>query len=388
MRMWKRCFVVEGLNIERFIRCAAEKGISLTGLQRTGSRVLRASAPENLFPALEQAAEEGGWQFKRGDRIGAGRALDTAIRRWPLIAVFVLAALLLFVSTRFMWAIEVIDAGVYSADVREVLEGMGIEPPMLRKRVDPELVQSALEWRYPQVAWIECGWRGTTLVIRMVEGNLVSEEEEALQGTDIVACRSGVVVSVVTASGTPVVAPGDVVQEGQVLIKGEERTSGDETRSVAADGQVMARVWDAAQVQSSLFGVSTEYTGRTETTQTVICPWFPLWRAAPSEFEHYDSSVTTIPLGGFYLPLQLRKETRYETVLSEEPLDLQQLIDEGSAAAVQKLRQSAASEESFVDIWVNWSIIDNEILLSEAIGERLMDIAQQESCSGMAATER
>ena len=74
--------------------------------------------------------------------------------------------------------------------------------------------------------------------------------------------------------------------------------------------------------------------------------------------------------------------------MHQVPLDFESIVREGSEAAISKLLQSAGAEESYVDIWVNWSIIDDEILLSEAIGERLMDIAQQESCSGMAATEQ
>lgn len=388
MKKWRCGFRIEGLNIERFIRCAEERGVRLTDMRRCGDRMLIAEADEDAFPILTDTAAKGGWIFTRGKRRGIGLALTTVRQRWVLAAVIIACMAGLILAAHCMWSISIVDGGVYTADIRIAMKELGIRPPMFRWQVDPAKIQAALEWRYPNAAWVECGWRGTELVIRVVEGHVVNDASQADACNDIVASRDGIIESIVTASGTPVVSPGEVVLKGQILIKGEERTSGDETRPVAANGCVMARVWDTAQVKTSLSGWQTEYTGRTHTTQTVVSPWFPLWHPAETPYEQQDVSITTIPLGGFFIPLQLKRESRYEITVYQEPLDFESLVREGSNAAIRKLRQSAEAEESYVDIWVNWSIIENEILLSEAIGERLMDIAQQESCSGMAATEQ
>lgn len=387
MKVWRRAFYVEGLNVERFIHAAEEQGITLYEMRRCGDKRIAAAAPEDVFPMLDSIAIQGGWTFIKGKRQGMGRAADVLRYRWLLVLIFLLCCCLVMLATRFMWRIRVTDAGVYAADIHAALEEMDIRPPMLRSKVDPARIQAALEWRYPMAAWVECGWRGTTLSIRIIDGYTAQGTSDASSSSAIIAGRDGIIESIVTAAGTPVVSPGEIVRKGQVLIKGEERTSNGEYRPVSAQGCVMAHVWDTVQVQTPLYGIETDYTGRSQVVQSVACPWFPLATNDQSPYELQDVSISTMPLGGLFIPVYVRTEKRLECTLNREMQDLERLIADGEAASIRKLRQSAAADESYVDIWVNWSIIDDEILLSEAVGERLMDIAQQECCSGMAATE-
>lgn len=386
MRGVQRAFTVEGLNLERFVRMAGERGVALSGIRRPGGRRITACAAEPALPVLTQMAEECGWRLIVGRRQGAGRMLDALAGRWLLCAGAVVAAAALLLGTQLLWRIEVTGAESYGADVRQALADMGVRPLIWRGSVDTGAIRDALEWRYPQVAWFECGWRGTTLEIRAVEG-ILPEEPPDDGPCDVVAARDGIVQSIVTRAGTPVVAVGEVVRAGQVLIRGEERTAGGQTRPVAARGSVYARVWDTAQVRMSAAEIQTSYTGREQTVWTVRCPWFDLWRMEDSGFAQQDVSVRELPVGGFFLPLVLRVETRLEAEIVRVPADRARLEVEGSAAAMRKLAEIAGGKDSLVDNWVNWSMIDDEILLFAATGERIVDVARQERGSGMAATE-
>ena len=76
-----------------------------------------------------------------------------------------------------------------------------------------------------------------------------------------------------------------------------------------------------------------------------------------------------------------------EASITQQARSIDELKTELEAGACQELLEKAGGKESLVDNWVNWSIIDDEILLAEAICERVVDIAQQERDSGMTATE-
>ena len=386
MRGVQRAIVVEGLNLERFVRMAGEHGIRLHRIRRPGGRRITARAAETDLPSLAQMAEECGWKLTTGRREGAGRLLEMLENRWLLAAASALTAVLLMMGSQLLWRIEITGAESYRADVQQALLDMGIRPLMWRAGVEPGKIRDALEWRYPQVAWFECGWRGTTLEVRAVEGILPAEAAE-YGPCDVVAIRDGIVRSIITRAGTPVVSVGDVIREGQVLIRGEERTSEGVTRPVAARGSVYARVWDTAQVRMSCMEVQTNYTGREQLVWTVGSPWFDLWRVEESGFAQQDVSVREMPLGGIFLPLVLRTERRMEAEMARVPVEQARLEAEGSAAALQKLAEMTGGKDSLVDNWVNWSMIDDEILLFTATGERIVDVAQQERGSGMAATE-
>lgn len=378
-------FTAEGLNLERFAAKAAEQGIHLKELKRQ-NRKMKGIVRESDISMLADIAAQGGWGFAGGTRQGVGQIIDWLRHRWLLAAAAILVFAAFLACTKIGWRIQIIDGGTYEADIRQALSEMQVRLPAVRSRIDPGQIRDMLEWRYPRVAWVECGWRGMTLVIRVVEGMLPAENRSS-GACDVVASRAGIVESIVTCAGTPVVEIGDLVQKGQLLIKGEERTSEGMTRPVAARGNIMARVWESASVKTSLYGTQTVYSGQTQVTQTVRCPWFDLWPMQESDYAVQDISVKETTLSSFFFPCILHTETRMEAEYIRERMDLESLREENARAARQKLIQKAGGSDSLVDNWINWSIIDDEILLSVAVGERIIDIAQQIRSSGMAAPE-
>ena len=90
-----------------------------------------------------------------------------------------------------------------------------------------------------------------------------------------------------------------------------------------------------------------------------------------------DVSRRTLPLGGFFLPLTCVWEKRYECEITKQNRANEEITAEASIAALRKLREIIGTNESLVDKWVNCSMIDHEVLLAVATGERLVDIAEQ-----------
>lgn len=375
MRPWPYSFTAEGLNIERLIRQAGEQGIALSGIKRAGPRMISGMVTEDDLPRLNELARSGGWRFEAGRRRGAGRWVDTLRRRWMLVVGCLLAAACLAVASQLVWRIEVIDAGIYAADLRNYLEVLDVRPLRWKRSLDTGAIRDSLEWRYPEVAWIECGFRGMTLTVTVVEGVASGEALTWVGSGDVVAARDGVVDSIITLAGTPQVKAGQIVRAGQVLILGEERTSDGLVRPVSARGKVLARVWDGASVRMSTQERETVYTGRRQQVTLVSCPWFDLWQAEESGFEQQDVAVRAMPLGGLFLPFIVRFETRMEAEVSMRTRDMEQVKTEAALAALRKLREKVGIDDVFLTNWVDYSMIDDEVLLAVAIGERVIDIA-------------
>lgn len=384
-RSWPVAVTVEGLNLGRLVRLAGERGIRLTGLRRVSPKRMTALVKENELPALQDLAFAGGWRLTQGDRKGAGRIVQWAHGRWLLAAALCMGVIALVLCSQVVWRIDIEGGGPYQADIRGAVMELGIRTPMLRKQVDLGALRDALEWRYPRLAWVECGWRGTALVVRPVEGALPDEKRAEDAVMDVVAARDGVIQSIVTVSGTPVVQPGDVVREGEVLIRGEERTSEGAVKPVAARGSVTARVWIGASVRMATTERVTEYTGNEQQVWTLHTPWFDLWPTEECSYEQYDTSVSETALCGMFFPVKLRSERRMEAAISTRTRDREELEAEAYAAAVYKLKEKLSPEESLIDIWGNCSMIDAENIVSVAVGEILVEIGRRVPSSGMAA---
>ncbi len=386
IRSWAVCITAEGLNTARFVRQAGEKGIALSRMRRISPKMIRALVREDQLPMLRELALQGGWTLKRGQRYGLGRMLERIRARWLLCFALLAALLALRMVSAMVWRINILNAGAYEADIRQALTEMGIETPLLRRAVDLGALRDALEWRYPRIAWFECGWRGAVLEIRPAEGVLPRRDAEASGPCDVVAARDGVVHTVVAAAGTPVVAPGDIVRKGDVLIRGEERTANGEVRPVAARGSVIARVWVGASVRMSAWETATHYTGQEQTVWTLATPWFDLWRTAEPMFEHYDTHIVQTSACSAFVPLVFRQETYLAAESAPQRRDQADLERDASAAAVRKLHEKVGAEESLIDIWGNCSMIDDENVLSVAIGEMHVEIGTRKPVSGMAAS--
>ena len=384
-RPWSISVTLEGLNLGRFVRQAGERGIRLSALRRVSARRMTVIIRENELPALQDIAFAGGWKLSLGRRHGAGLLIQRLCNRWLLTAALCMGVTALTLCSQVVWCVEIQGGGLYQADVLGAVRELGIQPPMLRRQVDLGALRDALEWRYPRLAWVECGWRGTALVVRPVEGELPDEALHQSQVMDVVAARDGVIQRIVTVAGTPVVQPGDIVREGEVLIRGEERTAEGAVKPVAARGSVTARVWKAASVRMSAVEKETDYTGSEEMVWTIRVPWFDLWPMEESGFDQYDTAVSETLLCSFFFPVLLHRERRMEAVITSVRQDQEELEARAYAAAVHKLKENASPEESLIDIWGNCSMIDAENILSVAVGETVVEIGRRVPASGMAA---
>ena len=383
---WSVAVTVEGLNLGRFIRQAGEKGIRLTSLRRTSPKRMTALVREDALPDLQELAFAGGWKLIQGNRQGVGRTAEWLRGRWLFAAAVCMGMVALVLCSQVVWRIEIEGGGPYHADILGAVEELGIHTPLLRKQVDLGALRDALEWRYPRLAWVECGWRGTALVVRPVEGALPDEKHAEDASMDVVAARDGVIHQIVTISGTTVAKPGDVVREGEVLIRGAERTSDGNVKPVAARGNVTARVWIGASVRMPVNEHVTEYTGNEEQTWTLRVPWFDLWPMEACSYDQYDTAVSETALCGMFFPVKVRSERRMEATITTSARDREELEAEAYAAAVHKLKEKLSPEESLIDIWGNCSMIDNETILSVAVGETIVEIGRRVPSTGMAAS--
>lgn len=369
-------FTAEGLNLERLIRQAAEEQVMLRRMNRQGRR-LSACVPEKDLPTIASLCERGGWRFVPGRRHGAGRLMEMLLRRWPAGIMLVIASAVIIASSMTMWRVEIVDGGSYTADLRQYLDALGISPPRWKSTVDTAWLRDTLEWRYPDVAWVEVGWRGMTLHVTLHEGQPMGEAVSLDGCCDVVASRDGIIAYIVTLAGTPQVKPGDLVKTGDVLIAGEERGEKESVHPVAARGVVMARVWDGAAVSVSLTEKRTIYTGRAEEHLSVVTPWFPLWPETTSDYVIQDKSVAALPLGGLFLPVWVQRTHCMEAEITTEERNLDEVKAEAGVAALRKLRQKIGIGDKLIDKWIEYSMIKDGELQAVAYGERCIDIGQR-----------
>ncbi len=134
-------------------------------------------------------------------------------------AVFVVV---LYIMSLFIWDIQFEGNQKYTDDVlMTFLHSQGYVQGMQVHNVVCEDLEKAIRNEYEDINWVSARIDGTRLVVKIKEntGILEIEENDYKEG-DLIADKDGVVVSVITRKGTPLVHKGDIVEVGDVLVTG------------------------------------------------------------------------------------------------------------------------------------------------------------------------
>lgn len=381
--LWKRLplpdclhhqFTLTGLNLERFLNTLQKEGIALVSARRVDRRTLRCICRSTDLEAIAAIAHEKGWRMEKVEPVGLGARLRQLLRRPGLLVGALLAAVLLAVAMRFIWVIRIVDAGPYQADIAAYLNEEGYHPGMPKQHTDAASLSLLLQRRYPQVAWFRVYVNNVTLVVECTQGVPAPELPQA-EPCDLIAARDGVVESVQVYGGTAAVRPGDLVRQGQVLIRGQERGADGEMLPAAARGRVIARCWQEETVRISLSETISRETGRQESRRQLCTPWlcWPDTLETP-DYLTYHLSLTDTPVVGSFFPVWQRVAEYREVALEDMQRPVQEAEAEAETAAMKQLR-SVLRGYALADTWTETRVGEDGYVYATASGEYLADLA-------------
>ncbi len=375
---------VEGLMLERLLERALEGGAVFSRVVRDGPRAMIFETGERGARVLNALCERHSLRLEIQRVTGLNALKRFFLRRWTLLPGLVLCAALLFFYTQRIWMVDIAFVGERTAAfdaaaVREMLTQMGVRPGMAARDVDANGIELALSAASEDFSFVGARVQGVRLLVEVAPSLEAPEVYELENARDLVAACDGVIVSVNAQSGVAAVKPGDTVRKGDVLIRGEERVSAEETRGVAALGEVVARTWVEAEAEAELTRVERVYTGRTRTDSVLrLLDWS--WTLSPAEaFPLCETTVEHLPVGGMFLPLMIERTTYAEYEERLVPVDettlKAALSEQAFAIAEAEIAQIDADALQIVDKWIDYSMIEEGRLRADAIVEIHRDIA-------------
>lgn len=152
---------------------------------------------------------------------------------------------LIYLLSLFVWDISMEGQLEHTEEeIMKFLKEIQVYPGLQKKLIDCQNIEEAIRNKYTDIGWVSAELKGTKLHIRMVETNMPVPYVAATQPCHIVASHDGVIVSIVTRNGTPMVKKGDPVKKGDILISGMIEIVGDgdvllKKEPVIADGDII-----------------------------------------------------------------------------------------------------------------------------------------------------
>lgn len=378
---------VKGFSAERFMNMAAYRGVYLWEVAREGAGMTMKAAGNSL-ELLQACAEKTGCALEVLSYGGLPVFLGRFGRRQVWTAGLFCFAAGLYLLSSFVWVMRI--EGNERLSKEELLSAcreMGLYPGVRKRSVDTQAVTNGLLEDFADISWVSVGIHGTDATIRLaetIEGVEIIDKETPC---DIVASTDGVILQITAERGTPLVAAGDVVKKGDVLIssaltiglEGEEQ----HTEYTAAEGTVTARIWRRLTEEVLLQYEEAVYSGEEKENHSLLFSGRELDILHPDsdvQWERELLSEKTLGLGDRKLPLTWRRERwrAYETVQkTRTAAEAKTLLEEKLRKNAENLLSPYGTIEDIqirYEVYANSVRADAEITMAERIEEKKQNI--------------
>lgn len=212
---------LQGYSPERFINLCSNRHILLWDLKNTGTSYEMCMSVKG-FLELKPILKKTKTRLVILERHGLPFFLNKYRKRKMFFTGSVLCCFIIYVLSLFIWQIEVVGNSARTTDViLDYLKQEQVYHGIQKKKVDCEAIESMLRIKYNDIIWASAEIKGTRLIIHVQENTDTSVENLTEEGSsDLISNKEAIIVRMITRSGTPKAAIGDIVKEGDVLISG------------------------------------------------------------------------------------------------------------------------------------------------------------------------
>ncbi|BBF42278.1 stage IV sporulation protein [Lachnospiraceae bacterium KM106-2] len=215
----------------------------------------------------------------------------------------------------YIWDIQI--SGQYSHTEESIIKFLKqdqVYAGIQKSKLSCQKIEEDIRKKFTDIGWVSAEIRGTRLLIKITETNMPKPYEEQTEPCHIIAPKDGIIDSIITRKGTPLVRKGDVVKKGAILVGGYINLYGDDATVVSqkadiADADIIIKSYYNYQDEFSLEYIDKEYTGNSRRFYTVTILGKRFYLLNPlkdyDSYDYYDEakSENTWKLNtNFYLP--------------------------------------------------------------------------------------
>lgn len=236
--------------------------------------------------------------------------------------------LLILLSTLYVWRIEIVgNVNISDKVIYQALAESGLDIGTYIPTLQPNSVRTLLILKLTELSSASVNIKGNHITVEVIERKPPPEFIDYSGFYHVVASRDGLVMQVEAYSGMPLVKKGDVVQKGQLLIKGQYPSYRGLNIITHARGKVKAMVYEDFVITVPLDFWEKTYTGNTDVkvSYNVLGKDINLFLGVLVPFTNYDAKVIReeVKIGFLKLPvikttLTSREYTKGTTEITTE----------------------------------------------------------------------
>lgn len=333
---------VKGASPERFLNLCSHHGIYVWNLSFSSSTLelrMRPADVRKLPPLLRKTNT----RMQIRERFGLPFVLERNKKRKAYFAGFAACIFAIWILSFYMWDIRIVgNQRKTDETILRFLDSQGIHCGMRISQIDCSQTAAQIRKEFPEIIWVSVSTEGCNLIIRVEENPGTGEvKTESSPPANLVAQKDGIVASIITRSGIPLVQEGDEIQAGDILVAGNVPVTDDSGEIVnyqyeTADADIFAYTTQVYESKLALTYRKAVETGRSKSALSLKIGSRQFWIGfRKTDFENYHISTEEkrIRLGEhFWLPFSISlryvqeiqyqekewSEKEYQRLLTEE----------------------------------------------------------------------
>ncbi len=234
---------VFGFAPERFMNLIIQNEIVVWDVEYTDRGYIFFTGRYNLLK-MKPYLQKTNMKLKLLDKFGLPYFIKKNKKRVAFILGFCFFIITLYMLSLFVWEVKIVGENkLVKENMLEHIEGHYVPLGTMKKNVHCGDLEENLRANYPDISWISCELKGTSLTVYLEEGMSPQKEDAPYENGDIVASKDAKITKMITREGTPVAKVNEQVKKGDILISGTIYIYDDnneilETNYIAADGDV------------------------------------------------------------------------------------------------------------------------------------------------------
>ncbi len=216
----KTTFLVEGLNLDRFLLSAKNKGITLCDIKKITNKRLLVSVSIKESANFFAIAKELCYNIKKVKEKGALLPLLMLYRKVGIVVGAVIFCILTYVYNDFIYGFSFSGSGsVLEKEVLSYLGGVGIKPYTRFSNIDIEKLEDQILASNSHLSFVGITKKGNTLCLDLA---LATDNTDTLKGNvySLKSDISGTIERIKVYRGTAMVKEGDSINSGDLLVDG------------------------------------------------------------------------------------------------------------------------------------------------------------------------
>lgn len=348
---------ITGINTLRFINLLKQNNIRLFNIKRMSDTTECVMFAKD-FKKIKSFAKITGVRVRISKKNGPGFFIFNNRNRYFLVAGLIIFIIIILWSTKKIVKIEIHGNEYYaSTEIYEFLTENNIDYGSVVKNISCKDIEKLMLNRFDLLTFVSVHINGNTLIITVKENKTVKQEKKDETPCNLVATEDGVVVSIITRAGVPLVKAGDEVKREDVLVYSKidyNKIMGENYgyETVCSDADILIRVNKEYKDIVNRKYEKRVYTGRIQKVKGIkINNLYLTISKEKCKFKKYDTETTysddrygfkKLPVTYFYTTYR-----EYELVESEyTDEELQNILEKKIDNYIEKLKENSIQTES------------------------------------------